>query len=470
MNRKILGVAGGVLLLLTLAGPASAQDATIESLSYDIDVIWVGLAAALVFFMQAGFTLVETGFTRAKNSANIGAKNLADMVIGGVAYWAIGGALAYGATAGGLLGTSGFFFEPDAASSVLGGDGVQFIFQLVFAATAATIVSGAVAERMNFVGYLFVSLVITGLVYPIVTHWHWSGEGWLYNLGFYDFAGSTMVHLTGGTAAFVGAAVLGPRIGRYNADGTKNPIPGHSVPLGLTGVFILWLGWFGFNGGSTLAAAGQGAAIGHILFTTVLAGAAGGLLAYGTSWITTSKPDPIMAGNGVLAGLVGVTAGPDLAGSLGAFGIGALCGIVVVLAISAIEKIKVDDPVGAVSVHAVCGILGTLALPFYGGTAALNEARLADGGPPALTFVTQLIGVLAVVAFVSLVTAVLFFLVDKTFGLRVSSQIELEGLDWHEHGVEGYADDIPVVARMLAERKEEAVAASVGASDSSTLA
>ncbi len=455
MKRKTLGVAGGVLLLLALGGPASAQDATIESLSYDLDVVWVGLAAALVFFMQAGFTLVETGLTRAKNSANIGAKNLADMAIGGVAYWAVGGAIAYGTSTGGLLGTSGFFFEPDAASSVLGGDGVQFIFQLVFAATAATIVSGAVAERMNFVGYLFVSLAITAFIYPVVSHWQWSGEGWLSELGYYDFAGSSIVHLTGGVAAFVGAAILGPRIGRYNSDGSKNPIPGHSVPLALTGVFILWLGWFGFNGGSTLAATGQGGAIGHVLFTTVLAGATGGCLAFATSWIISRKPDPIMAGNGVLAGLVGITAGPDLAGSVGAFVVGAICGIVVVLSTLGIERIKVDDPVGAVSVHGVCGAIGTLAVGFY---AAGREAGFSVG--------TQLVGVLAITAFVAVCASILFFVVDKIFGLRVSSQIELEGLDWHEHGVEGYADDIPVVARMLAER-EEADAASVGATESS---
>ncbi len=458
-TRKTLGVAGGALLLLTIAGPASAQDATVESLAYDLDVVWVAIAAALVFFMQAGFTLVETGFTRAKNSANIGAKNMADMVIGAVAYWAVGGALAYGASAGGLLGTSGFFFEPGVESAVLGGDGVQFLFQLVFAATAATIVSGAVAERMNFVGYLAVSLVMTAFIYPVVSHWQWSGDGWLSALGYYDFAGSSIVHLTGGVAAFVGAAILGPRIGRYNADGTKNPIPGHSVPLGLTGVFILWMGWFGFNGGSTLGANGLGADIGHVLFTTVLAGAAGGLLAFLTSWGVSGKPDPIMAGNGVLAGLVGITAGPDMAGSLGAFVVGAICGAVVVAAILGIERIKVDDPVGAVSVHGVCGAIGTIAVGFY-------PAARANGQSVGV----QIVGVLAITAFVAVVTAALFLLVDKIFGLRVSSQIELEGLDWHEHGVEGYADDIPVVARMLAERKEEAAAASVGASDSSTLA
>ena len=450
--RKLLYVIGGASLLLSLGLPAAAQDATLESLAYDLDVVWVAIAAGLVFFMQAGFTLVETGFTRAKNSANIGAKNLADMAIGGIAYWAIGGALAYGATAGGFLGSSGFFFQPGAEGAVLGGDGIQFIFQLVFAATAATIVSGAVAERMNFVGYLAISLVITGFVYPIVSHWQWGG-GWLSELGFYDFAGSTLVHLTGGVAAFVGAAMLGPRLGRYNSDGSKNPIPGHSVPLGLTGVFILWLGWFGFNGGSTLAANGQGGAIGSIIFMTVLAGAAGGVFAYAASWFATGKPDPIMAGNGVLGGLVGITAGPDLAGSVSAFVVGAICGVVVTYSVIFIEQvIKVDDPVGAISVHGVAGIIGTLAVGVY---PAGREAGFSVG--------TQAIGVLAVTAFVAVVTAALFFLVDKTFGLRVSPEIELEGLDWHEHGVRGYADDIPTVQMMLDAHRDGIDVTSVGA-------
>lgn len=450
--RKLLYVIGGASLLLSFGLPAAAQDVTIESLAYDLDVVWLAVAAGLVFFMQAGFTLVETGFTRAKNSANIGAKNLADMAIGGIAYWAVGGALAYGATAGGFLGTSGWFFQPGAEGAVLGGDGMQFIFQLVFAATAATIVSGAVAERMNFVGYLAISLVITGFMYPIVSHWQWGG-GWLSELGFYDFAGSTLVHLTGGVAAFVGAAMLGPRLGRYNSDGTKNPIPGHSVPLGLTGVFILWLGWFGFNGGSTLAATGQGGAIGQIIFMTVLAGAAGGVFAYAASWFATGKPDPIMAGNGVLGGLVGITAGPDLAGSVGAFVVGAICGVAVTYSVIFIEKvIKVDDPVGAVSVHGVAGIIGTLAVGVY---PAGREAGFSIG--------TQAIGVVAVIAFVAVITGLLFFLVDKTFGLRVSPEIELEGLDWHEHGVRGYADDIPTVQLMLDAHRDGVDVTSVGA-------
>lgn len=452
MKRKILCVLGGACLLLSLGLPASAQETSLETLAYDLDVVWVAIAAGLVFFMQAGFTLVETGFTRAKNSANIGAKNLADMVIGGVAYWAIGGALAYGASTAGLLGSSGFFFEPGLESSVLAGDGIQFVFQLVFAATAATIVSGAVAERMNFVGYLAISLVITGFVYPIVSHWQWGG-GWLSQLGFYDFAGSTLVHLTGGVAAFVGAAMLGPRLGRYNSDGSKNPIPGHSVPLGLTGVFILWLGWFGFNGGSTLAAQGQGQAIGHIIFTTLLAGAAGGLFAYTASWVATSRPDPIMAGNGVLGGLVGITAGPDLAGAVGAFVVGAICGVAVTYFALFMERVlKVDDPVGAVSVHGIAGIIGTLAV-------GIHPAGRAAG----FNIGVQAIGVVAVIAFVGAATGILFFVVDAVFGLRVSPEVELEGLDWHEHGVRGYADDIPATRVMLDAHRDGVDVTSVGA-------
>lgn len=455
MKRKILAVIGGAALVLSLGLPASAQDLTMETLAHDLDVVWMAIAAGLVFFMQAGFTLVETGFTRAKNSANIGAKNLADMVIGGLAYWAIGGALAYGTSAGGFFGTNGFFFETGAEGAILGGDGMQFVFQLVFAATAATIVSGAVAERMNFVGYLAISLAITGFIYPIVSHWQWYGEGaWLYDMGYYDFAGSSLVHLTGGVAAFVGAAMLGPRLGRYNSDGSKNPIPGHSVPLGLTGVFILWLGWFGFNGGSTLGAVGQGGAIGHIIFATLLAGAAGGFFAYAASWVATGKPDPIMAANGVLGGLVGITAGPDLATAVGAVVVGSICGVVATYSVIFIEKVvKVDDPVGAVSVHGVCGIIGTLAVGFY---AAGREAGYSVG--------TQAVGIVAIIAFVGVTTAVLlFFFVDRVFGLRVSPEIELEGLDWHEHGVRGYADDVPLVQLMLDAHREGVDVTSVGA-------
>ncbi len=417
----------GALWLLG-AMPASAQEVTqetIDALAYDLDVVWVAAAAALVFLMQAGFSLVEAGLTRAKNGANIVAKNLADMSIGAVFYWAVGAALAYGATAGGFVGTSGFF---DPVSNL--GDGTQFVFQMVFAATAATIVSGAVAERMKFSGYLIVSVAITALIYPIVSHWQWFGEGaWLYDRGYYDFAGSSLVHMTGGVAGLMGAMILGPRLGKYGKDGKPRALPGHNIPFVIVGVFILWFGWFGFNGGSTLGAAGQGAAIGNILMTTCIAAGAGGLAAGLAIWLVAKKPDPAMAGNGVLAGLVGITAGPDFASGFAALAVGAICGVVVVGSVLLLDRIKVDDPVGAISVHGVCGAIGTLAVPFYPGA---SEAGI--------TLATQALGVVAIAAFVSVTAGVTFALVKATVGIRVSEQEELDGLDVHEHGIAGYPD------------------------------
>jgi Amt family ammonium transporter len=434
LKSRLMTVAAATAAVSALGATAAfAQDGpTAESLAYDLDVVWVGVAAAMVFLMQAGFALVESGLTRAKNAANIVAKNLADMSIGAIAYWAVGAGLAYGATQGGFFGGNGFFFQPGAEGAALGGDGVQFVFQLVFAATAATIVSGAVAERMKFPAYLLVSLVITGLVYPIVSHWQWYGEGaWLYDLGYYDFAGSSLVHMTGGVAGLVGAAILGARRGKYGKDGRPRAIPGHNVPFAITGVFILWFGWLGFNGGSTLGANGAGVAIGGVLTTTMLAAAAGGLLAGATSWIVSKKPDPAMAGNGVLAGLVGITAAPDYAGTLAAVLVGAFCGAVVVFAVMFFDRIRIDDPVGAVSVHGVCGAIGTLAVGLY-------PAARADG----ITIGTQAIGVLAIGAFVAATTAVTFLIVKATIGVRVSEEEELEGLDVHEHGMPAYAPDV----------------------------
>ena len=429
MKRIRRAIPASLALVALTALPAAAQDATLDeqvaSLGYDLDVVWVAVATALVFLMQAGFSLVEAGLTRAKNAGNIVAKNLADMSIGALSYWAIGAALAYGATAGGLFGTSGFFFDPGAEGAVLGGDGIQFMFQLVFAATAATIVSGAVAGRMKFAGYLVISLVITGFVYPIVSHWQWGG-GWLSEAGYYDFAGSSIVHMTGGIAALVGAAILGPRIGKYGKDGKPRAIPGHSIPLAMTGVFILWFGWFGFNGGSTLAAQGQGQAIGAILTTTTLAAAAGAVLAGAVIWIVARKPDPAMAGNGALAGLVGITAGPDLATGLEAVLVGAFCGAIVVGSVMLFDRIRIDDPVGAISVHGTCGIIGTLAVGVY----TNSEYSLA----------TQALGVVSIAAFVAAVSALAFYLVKFTIGIRVTEEEEIEGLDITEHGVYGYPD------------------------------
>ena len=397
---------------------------TIEELAYDLDVVWVAAAAAMVFLMQMGFSMLEAGLVRAKNAGNIIAKNLADMAIGSVFYWMIGAGLAYGASRGGLFGTSGFFD----GEGVLG-DGVQFVFQMVFAATAATIVSGAVAERMKFGGYLIMSVAITAIIYPIVTHWQWGG-GWLAERGYYDFAGSSLVHMVGGVAGLMGAMLLGPRLGKYGKDGKPRAIPGHNIPLVGFGVFVLWFGWFGFNGGSTLAAAGQGQAIGHILLTTCLAAGAGGLAAAAVIWLVAKKPDPAMAGNGVLAGLVGITAAPDFASGGWALAIGLICGSVVVGSVLFFDRIRIDDPVGAISVHGVCGIIGTLAVPFYPGASGAG-----------ITLGTQALGIAAIAAFVAVTAGGLFALLKVTVGIRVSTQVEIEGLDIHEHGVAGYPAD-----------------------------
>ena len=422
-TRTVAGATGAILALQAL--PALAQDGpTVESLAADLDVVWVAAAAAFVFLMQLGFALLEAGLVRAKNVGNIVAKNIADMSIGAVFYWAFGAALAYGATSGGFFGTTGWF---DGAYGTGLGDGTQFVFQMVFAATAATIVSGAIAERMKFSGYLLMSIGITAVIYPIVTHWQWSGEGWLGDLGFYDFAGSTLVHMTGGVAALMGAAILGPRLGKYGKDGKARAIPGHNVPFAIFGVFLLWFGWFGFNGGSTLGATGQAEAIGNILLTTNIAAGAGALAAGVVIWMTAGKFDPTMAGNGALAGLVGITAGPDFASGPAALLVGLICGAVVVFAVKFFDSIKIDDPVGAISVHGVCGIIGTLAVPFYPGA--------ADAG---ITIGVQAIGVGAVAAFVAVTSGILFSLLKAIGMLRVSEEEEVGGLDVYEHGIEAY--------------------------------
>ncbi len=416
------------------AVPAFAQDGpTVESLSADLDVVWVGLAAALVFLMQIGFGLLESGMTRAKNAANIVAKNLVDMSIGAVFFWAFGAAFAYGA--GTFIGAEGFFAP---ASDAVLGDGTQFVFQLVFAATAVTIISGAVAERMKFSGYVILAIVMTGLIYPIVVHWHWpltTGVGaWLAEMGYHDFAGSSIVHMTGGVAALVAATLLGPRIGKYE-DGRTRAIPGHNIPYAIFGVFILWFGWFGFNGGSTLAATGAASSIGVILMSTNVAAGAGGLVAGAITWIRNGKFDPAMAGNGVLAGLVGITAGTNFASGPEAFVIGGLAGAIVVLSVAFFDRIRIDDPVGAISVHGVCGAFGTLAV----GVIAAGEP---DGvGDATISLGTQAVGVLAIGAFVAAAAAIVLGVVRATVGLRVSEEEEIEGLDFFEHGMRGYGTD-----------------------------
>lgn len=405
-----------------------------ENLSYIIDSIWVLIAAALVFFMQAGFAMVETGFTRAKNAGNIIMKNLMDFAVGSVVYWVVGYSIMYGADQFGLFGFSGFFFSDDYTS---------LIFQTVFAATAATIVSGAMAERTKFISYLIYSFVVSLVIYPVSGHWIWGG-GWLSTLsidgvtGFIDFAGSTAVHSVGGWTALVGAIILGPRIGKYTKDGKSNAIPGHSLTLGALGVFILWFGWFGFNPGSQLAASTVEDinAISLVFVTTNLAAAAGANLAMIITWIKYGKPDVSMTLNGALAGLVAITAGCAAVDPFGAFFIGSIAGIAIVYSVEIIDRVfKIDDPVGAISVHGVMGSLGTILVGFF----AVDGGLFYGGGFARLAI--QTIGVVSVMAWVIPTALVLFLAIKYTIGLRVSEAEEQLGLDLEEHGIESsYAD------------------------------
>lgn len=405
---------------------------TAASVLADVDVLWTCLAAFLVFFMQAGFALVEAGFTRAKSACNIIMKNLMDFSIGSLAFWLVGFGLMFGASAGGWVGTNGFLFDADASDSILGGSfGWAFlIFQTVFAATAATIVSGAMAERTKFVSYLIYSIAITVIVYPIFGSWCWNGlvgagdqNGWLETMGFLDFAGSTVVHSIGGWCALAGAIVIGARRGKYK-DGKPVPIQGHNIPLAALGVFILWLGWFGFNPGSTTAVGGGGFA--KIAVTTNLSAAAGAITAMITTWVMFGKPDVSFALNGALAGLVAITAGCDIMSPAMAALTGAIGGIIVVFSCIAIEKAGIDDPVGAVSVHGVCGAWGTLAIGLFSSAAGMAQLT------------TQAIGVAAGFLWAFPVSFVIFYLIKVTIGLRVSEQEEIEGLDLVEHGMSAY--------------------------------
>ena len=394
-----------------------------------LDIMWVLICGILVFFMQAGFTLVETGFTRAKNAGNIIMKNLMDFCIGSVAFWLLGYSLMYGDSISGLIGTPSLIF--DSAK-----DMHSLFFQTVFAATAATIVSGAIAERTKFTTYLMFSLLMTLVIYPISGSWVWNGDGWLAKMGFTDFAGSTVVHSVGGWASLVAAALVGPRIGKYNTDGSSNAIPGHNIVLGALGVFILWFGWFGFNPGSQLAISGDNVtAVAKIFITTNIAGAVGALAAMFVTWMVYKKPDVSMTLNGVLAGLVGVTAGCAAVDTVGAFFIGLICGIAVVFSIEFIDKkLKIDDPVGAVSVHGVCGALGTILV----GVFATDGGLLYGGGFAKLG--VQTIGVLAIGAWAIIASFIVLYILKVTMGIRVTKEEEVDGLDMHEHGSKVYND------------------------------
>ncbi len=419
MKRRLVLLAGatGSLIVGPLASGAVAQDIGVGEVATAIDSVWLVVAAILVMFMQAGFALVEAGFTRAKNAGNIIMKNVMDFSVGSITYWAFGFAFAYGGSSlGGFLAYGDVFLFDDPSRAG------EWFFQVVFAATAATIISGAVAGRVKFTSYLIYTPFITGLIYPVATHWVWGG-GWLSEIGFFDFAGSGVVHMLGGAAALAGVLIVGPRIGKYDEDGTARSIPGHSVTLGALGVFILWFGWYGFNAGSTLAAVGQDIATPAV--TTTLAAAAGALGAMATAWIITGKPDVGFTLNGVLAGLVGITAGTASLSFGASVLTGLVAGVIMVFSVMVLEKVGLDDPVGAISVHGTAGLWGVLAVGLLSGDASVG---------------IQLVGAIAIAGWAFSTSYGVFKLIDITVGMRVTAGEENEGLDRSEHGGEAYPE------------------------------
>ena len=411
---------------------------TPESVQANLDNVFVLVSAVLVIFMQAGFALVEAGLTRAKSVANIMMKNLMDFCGGALAFFAVGYAIAFG-SGNDFFGWKGWFLGDGAFQAGNLTVPVTFVFQAAFAATAATIVSGAMAERTKFKAYFVYSVFISAFIYPVVVHWVWGG-GWLSKLStaYHDFAGSSLVHMTGGIAALMGAILVGPRLGKYGPDGKPRAILGHNIPFAVLGTFILLVGWYGFNPGSELAADD---AIGGIAVTTTLAGAAGAIMAMLYSWLTSKKPDVAMAANGMLAGLVGITAGCAAVSGPGAIIIGGMAGVIVVVAVKLFDRLKVDDPVGAISVHGVCGAFGTICVGLFATEDSdfWKQGLFYGGGTDQL--VSQVIGVLAIGAFVAATAGLLFFLIKVTIGLRVSEDEELAGLDILEHGAPGYGPD-----------------------------
>lgn len=448
-TRKIVFILAGVALLFACtAGPAMAQGEEaaadgLAGLATNLDATWVLIAAALVFFMQAGFFFLEGGLTRSKNVSNAMMKGAMDFCFGALVYWAIGYALMFGTSRGGFLGTSGFFMNMSEAITPDKGNIYAFLlFQIAFAGAAATILAGGVAERFKFTAYIVATIAITGLIYPVVGHWVWGG-GWLADMGFVDFAGSTVVHSVGGWCALVGAILVGPRLGKYGKDGKPRAIPGHSIPMAALGTFILWLGWFGFNPGSTLRAIPAAAVI---AVNTTLAGAAGGVVNTFLTWKRYGKPDVSMAMNGILAGLVAVTAGCAVVSPAISVVIGTVAGILVVFSVEFIDKVlKVDDPVGAISVHAANGIWGTIAVGLFAQSSFAEASGMApvDGlffGGGFKQLGIQLLGVAAVGAWAVLTSGALLLIMKKTIGIRVTDQEQVAGLDVSEHDVSGYPE------------------------------
>jgi ammonium transporter, Amt family len=424
-----------VLVFSFITPLAFAETSSQAALSIGVDTLWVLIAAFLVFFMQAGFGMVEAGFIRSKNTCNILTKNFLDFCMASLGFFLFGYAIMFG-KGNSLIGLSGWFMN--GAESVGGLPIFAFwLFQAAFCGAAATIVAGGMAERMKFVGYLIYSFIISAFIYPIVGHWIWGG-GWLAQLNFADFAGSTVVHAVGGFAVLIGTIILKPRIGKYDSDGKPKMIAGHNIPLASLGVFILWFGWFGFNPGSTLGV-GDGSLIARVAMNTNLSAAAGGILAMLTIWKIAGKPDLSMAMNGALAGLVAITAGCAYVEPWAAILIGAIGGVIVVLGVFLLDRLGVDDPVGAAPVHGFNGIWGTLAIGLFGQKAlGLSSNGLFYGGGLKLLGI-QALGAFSVVAFILIVMGIIFKLIDKTIGLRVSREEELKGLDIGEHGMESYA-------------------------------
>ena len=455
--RITSGLGGVVAILAITPSVGFAQDYVPTAQDY-LNNVWVFIAGVLVFFMQAGFALLEAGLTRAKNVVNIFAKNIADAIIGVLAFFATGYALAFGG-GGWFMGTENFFLQDlDLAAIPEGGlsPATTFFFQAVFAATAVTIASGAMAERTKFSTYLIFSAVMCAFIYPVVVHWTWGGGliadiGWSVGTDadgeeitarFSDFAGSGIVHMTGGIAALMGAFFLGPRLGRYSEDGSPRAIPGHSIPFAMLGVFILWVGWFGFNPGSELLA---DEFVSTIAVNTMLAAAAGGLVTTIVIWLVAGKPDVGMVGNGVLAGLVAITGPCGAVTPVWSIVIGGVGGVLVVFSVLFFDKIKIDDPVGAISVHGVCGAWGVLSIGLFAryddAFLGREDAGLIYGGGLDQLGVQGLM-LLIIGVWVTATTGALFFVLKKTVGLRVSAEEEMEGLDVLEHGLQGYAPDM----------------------------
>lgn len=423
-----------------------------------INTTWVLIAAALVFFMQAGFAMVEAGFTRAKNSGNIIMKNLMDFCIGTPLFWLVGFGIMFGSSSG-FFGGIDLFTRGD-YSSILP-EGVTFfayfIFQTVFCATSATIVSGAMAERTKFSAYCIYSAIISLIIYPLSGHWIWGG-GWLSQLGFHDFAGSTAVHMVGGICAFIGAKILGPRIGKYDKNGNSKAIPGHSIPLGALGCFILWFCWFGFNGGSTVSMVNGGNELaGKVFFNTNLSAAMATVTVLIITWVLYKKPDVSMTLNGSLAGLVAVTAGCDVVEPWAAAVIGIIAGFALVAAVEFIDKkLKIDDPVGACGVHMVCGSLGTILTGVFCSAASLEEMGMTRGE----LLGAQFIGVIATAVWTAVAITITFTIIKKTVGLRVTPEEEIQGLDLPEHGlVSAYADFMPAIPQVDSFERSETTGA-----------